>query len=208
MFYLIPGLGADERVFQRLQPLLHGETESVALAAAGIGRRNAAALRGPDGGRLFRPTPLGCWWACRLAGWWGWKSIACGRGCARCSSAACPMPAACRRCCGWCGPRAVPAVSAPVAEAVSAGRAVVFRGEGRGGVPAVQAHSARHGAALHPLGHCPPPALGQHQRGPQHPDSGHPATGCFRPAPPRWSTSFRAAATSWSSATPRKLPGF
>ncbi|RSK50759.1 alpha/beta hydrolase [Hymenobacter rigui] len=26
MFYLIPGLGADERVFQRLQPLLHGET--------------------------------------------------------------------------------------------------------------------------------------------------------------------------------------
>ncbi|RSK37481.1 alpha/beta hydrolase [Hymenobacter metallilatus] len=26
MFYLIPGLGADERVFQRLRPLLHGET--------------------------------------------------------------------------------------------------------------------------------------------------------------------------------------
>ena len=26
MFYLIPGLGADERVFRRLQPLLRGET--------------------------------------------------------------------------------------------------------------------------------------------------------------------------------------
>ena len=27
MYYLIPGLGADERVFQRLQPLLHGGTQ-------------------------------------------------------------------------------------------------------------------------------------------------------------------------------------
>lgn len=27
MFYLIPGLGADERVFQRLQPLLHGPSQ-------------------------------------------------------------------------------------------------------------------------------------------------------------------------------------
>ncbi|WP_425553184.1 alpha/beta fold hydrolase [Hymenobacter algoricola] len=176
VLYLIPGLGADERVFRDLLPRLRGETHVMPwLTPAPAETLPGYAARVAEGIAPGQP--------CFVVGvsFGGVVALEIGRLRPHATvvlvsgiptAGALPPLLRLMRASGVYRRGA-----APAAQAAAPRRPVVFRDKKRRRLPAVQADSAGYRPRLRPLGYLPAPALGQPRHRRRHSDSRHPRPG-------------------------------